>query len=78
MAIDVSPPGPPPVAPSSQQLPLPLGPPLSPPPARPPGAEVVGPQQVWPHLAPSTRARVRQAFARVLQEVLRDGVRAQR
>jgi hypothetical protein len=80
MAMDVSPPGPPPVAPSSQQLPLPLplGPPLSPPPARPPVAEVVGPQQVWPHLAPPARARVRQAFARVLQEVLRDGVRAQR
>lgn len=65
---------------SSRQLPLPLGPPvpLVPPVPAPPAVEVVVPQQVWPRLAPPARARVRQTFTRVLQEVLDDRNRDRR
>ena len=78
MAGEMAPPVPPPAYRSNQQLPLPLplGPPLWRGPA--PAPAEVGPQQVWPHLGPAARARVRLAFARVLREVLHDGPGAQR
>jgi len=76
MAGEMAPPVPPPAYQSSQQLPLPL--PLGPPLRRAPAPEEVGPQHVWPRLGPAARARVRQAFARVLREVLHDGAGAQR
>jgi hypothetical protein len=80
MAGEMAPPVPPPAYQSSQQLSLPLPVPLGAPLRRGPApvpAEV-GPQQVWPHLGPAARTRVRQAFARILREVLHDGAGAQR
>jgi len=56
----------------SHQLPLPLGLPAPPPPA-PTIRDVVGPQQVWPRLAATAQAHLRQTFVRVIQEVLDDG-----
>jgi hypothetical protein len=78
MAGEMAPPGPPLAYQSSQQLPLPLplGPPLRRAPA--PAPEEVGLRDVWPQLGPAARARVHQAFARVLREVLHDGAGAQR
>jgi hypothetical protein len=82
MAGAMIPPVPPPAPQHSQQLPLPLplGPSMRPAvvPTRPPPEVVVRPQQVWPHLVPPARTRVRQAFARVLQEVLRDAAGTER
>jgi hypothetical protein len=71
MLGDVSPP--PPTGLGSQQLPLPLGPPLASPPMLPRAPEVLPAQQVWRRLAPPTQRSVQQTFVRVLQEVLHDG-----
>ena len=82
MAAEMAPPVPRPAPQHSEQLPLPLplGPPTMPAlaPLWPTPEVVVGPQHVWLHLAPPARARVRQAFSRVLQEVLHDAAGTER
>jgi hypothetical protein len=75
MLGDVSPP--PPAGLRSQQLPLPLGPPLASPPMLPRAPEVLPAQQVWRRLTPPTQRSVQQTFVRVLREVLHDGAGAQ-
>jgi hypothetical protein len=58
-------------------LPLPSVAPLDPAPRRPPPTpvEVVRPRQVWRGVPPAARTRVRQAAERILEEVVRDGLR---
>ncbi len=70
MAVEIEPL--PPTLLSSQQLPLPLelGAPAPPRPSA--MADVVGPQQVWPHLAAPVQAHLRRTLVRVIQEVLDD------
>jgi hypothetical protein len=58
---------------SGRQLALPLMPfATSPPPVA--RTEVAAPEQVWPGLGPTARARVRRAFVAVLQEARHDRV----
>jgi hypothetical protein len=55
-----------------RQLALPLPDPERIPPRLPPDTPILDPPQVWTHLSLAQRAQVRQAFLRVLREVLHE------